>query len=361
MKAAKADKADRLWAKYNLPFVDAAKMVQPHISLETASEELDGSYGLGWVRVCLPCTLGAIGLNHDFVGKMPVVGRGMLERTECWYHQGSANSFLSSVHLLPGTESGVVVLTNSMAQNDVADWIGELYIQTILDAPFKNDYIKLAEVSAETALSLWPAMRKELKDNRIPNTAVRPFSEYVGVHYNGIGNYHIEIFQKDGKLLMRFQREKNIAYKMTHYRYDVFSWLITHDRDAKLGRFPITRASFYLIRFDCFNNTDARIDSLVWIHDDEVPEGEHFFKKDTVAAEEMVLTPDEAEPVEERGPESVKQIALEIDGTTQVVHDDANNRLEVAVVATELEDKTEGMMDPEAAVVGAQRQANGKL
>ena len=95
----------------------------------------------------------AIGLNHSFVGKIIVAGKGTQKRTTCCYHQGSANYFLSSVHLLPETESGVVILINSMAQNDAADWLGELYLEAILGNPDSHDYVKLAEVSAEAALA----------------------------------------------------------------------------------------------------------------------------------------------------------------------------------------------------------------
>ncbi|KAJ9650775.1 hypothetical protein H2198_009930 [Neophaeococcomyces mojaviensis] len=357
MKAVEADKGKEA-SSYDRdqPFVDAAKMVEPHIKLSTESQDFDGSYGLGWVRVRLPCTLGAIGMNHGFVGKMPIVGRGIPKKTTCYYHQGSANSFLSSVHLLPDTESGVVVLTNSMAKNDVADWLGELYLETILDSPKKNDYFKLAQNSAETALALWPGMRMELAEKQIPNTPVRLFGEYVGLYYNSIGNYHIEILTKDDKLLMRFQREKNIAYDLTHYHYDTFSWLITHDQDVKLGRFPVTRASFYLIEFNSHGPNDMKIDSLIWIHDDEVPEGERFFKKNGQCASMIASLPSPRhEPIRERTSASIAQLASELEGETKLIYDGSRQQREVAVVSTELEDKTEGITD------GVRELQNGRL
>jgi CubicO group peptidase (beta-lactamase class C family) len=358
MQAVKADTTENQSCSSNLPFVDAAKMVEPYIKLSTKSDDVDGSYGLGWIRVRLPCTLGANGMNHGFIGKMPIVGKGIPEKTTCYYHQGSANSFLSSVHLLPETQSGVVVLTNSMAQNDVADWLGELYLEAVLNSPEKNDYITLAKNSAEAALALWPAMGKELAEKQIPNTPVRPFSEYVGLYYNTLGNYHIAIFEKDEKLLMRFQREKNIAYDLTHYHYDTFSWLITHDRDAKLGRFPITRASFYLIDFTSYGEDDTQIDSLIWAHDDWVLEGERFFKKGgqcTDMIEPLPTTNPAPEPVVEMASSEVAQLASEVEGTVEIILEDARQQREVAVVGTELEEKTKGIVD------GLQRAENGKL
>ena len=122
-------------------------------------------------------------------------------------------------------------------------------------------------------------MRTELAEKQVYNTPVRPFSKYVGEYYNIIGIYRLVIVAEQARLFMRFQKEKHIEYDLMHYHYDTFSWLITHDRNIKLGRFPITRASFYLIEFDSYGSDETEVDSLIWIHDDEVPEGERFYKK----------------------------------------------------------------------------------
>ncbi|KAJ9604889.1 hypothetical protein H2200_010278 [Cladophialophora chaetospira] len=261
-------------------FPDAAMMIKKHINLSSESPDLEGWYGLGWVRTRLPSTLGAIGLNYDFVDRMPVVGRGISGQPICLYHQGSANSFLSSVYLLPESQSGVVVLTNSMSKNDAADWLGELYLEEILNSPERNDYVRLARNSAAAAMQLWPAMERELMEKRELHTPMLPLERYVGRYYNIIGNYHIEVLIQDDRLVMRFQREKKIVYPLTHYHYNTFSWLLTHDEDVHVGRFPVTRASFYLIHFKSQGDDESGIDSLVWAHDDEVLDGETFFKWD---------------------------------------------------------------------------------
>lgn len=343
MKAVNADRSCASWSRYNVAFVDASKLVEPYIRLETESDDFRGSYGLGWVRVRLPCTLGAIGLNHDFVGKMPIVGKG-IEDTTCFYHQGSANSFLSSVHLLPETESGVVVLTNSMAQNDVADWLGELYLETILNNPERNNYVQIAHNSADAALALWPAMREELAKGQEPDTPMRPAQEYVGRYYNKIGNFHIEILKEDERLVMRFQWERKIGYDLTHYHWDTFSWLITHDQDAKLGRFPVTRASFYLIQFRSYRHPHKRIDSLIWIHDDKVPEGEPFFKQSDDNRAELVPS-SEAEPApdSQAASPSLDKLTSQPDIAAARLKKDTQTARKVAVAGTVLGDKDHGI------------------
>lgn len=62
------------------------------------------------------------------------------------------------MHLIPEIHSGVVVLTNSITNNDAADWIGELLLETLLDNPDKNDYLNIARPSAEVLKSLWVGM-----------------------------------------------------------------------------------------------------------------------------------------------------------------------------------------------------------
>lgn len=272
------------WDRYStaeIPsaFIDPAKMIHPFIDLSTYSKELEGSYGLGWATTHLPGTLGALGMNVGYLDQMPIIADGIPTGVNCYYHSGSANSFLSSVHLLPDSESGVVVLTNSMSHNDLADWLGQLYVEHILDSPVKNDFLGLAERSAEAALALWPAMRRELAEKQIPKTLVRPLQKYVGTYCNRMDNYHVSVLERDGELLMRFQQEENIAYQLTHYHHDTFSWLISHERNAEVGRFPIRRASYYLIRFESHGANSESIDSLIWAHDDEVLNGERFFKE----------------------------------------------------------------------------------
>ena len=70
------------------------------------------------------------------------------------YHQKSLTGFLSSVHLIPRTSTVTVVLTNSLAKKDTADWLGQLIVETVLDNPEKNDYVMLARESAERPKAL---------------------------------------------------------------------------------------------------------------------------------------------------------------------------------------------------------------
>lgn len=119
-------------------------LLNGHINLSLASAELERSYALGWIRTMLSGPLGTVGLNPLCVDAMPLVGKGLKEPKMVFHHQGSLIDYLSSIHLVPSIRTAIVVLTNSMSNNDAADWLGQLLIETILNNPDPNDYVALA-------------------------------------------------------------------------------------------------------------------------------------------------------------------------------------------------------------------------
>jgi CubicO group peptidase (beta-lactamase class C family) len=275
MKAADDQKAGR---DCSSPLKDIAKLFQAQVNLEAQPSPRERSYALGWVRTVLPGSLGVVGLNPTYRKHMPIVGKGLEEPRLCLYHQGSLLSFLSSVHLLPDSQSAVVVLTNSMANNDAADWLGEMLLEAVLNNSEKNNYSKIAKESAQESVAQWPRMEEWLENRKVPGTKPRPFHLYVGVYWNVIQDWSIEIFLKDNSLRMCFQGIRKRSYDLTHYHYDTFSWLLTRDEDViHYGRFPMTWSPFYLISFK-FGEETGDIRQLIWKHDPDVPEGETFYR-----------------------------------------------------------------------------------
>lgn len=43
--------------------------------------------------------------------------------------------------VVPETDTIIVVLTNSITKNDCADWLGQLILEYLLDAPENNNYV----------------------------------------------------------------------------------------------------------------------------------------------------------------------------------------------------------------------------
>ena len=116
------------------------------------------SYGYGWAWAQLLTTIGDMGTNPRLVAEMPSLAIGT--SSLIWWHQGSLVGFTSLIAILPEEKAVIVVLTNSTALNDSADWIGQMLVETLLNSPEKNDYLLLAKESARRALEMAEKVEK---------------------------------------------------------------------------------------------------------------------------------------------------------------------------------------------------------
>ncbi|KAH0527544.1 hypothetical protein TsFJ059_002537 [Trichoderma semiorbis] len=199
------------------------------------------SYALGWTRVQTPGPMGAIGLNPDLLKPkpMPDVARGHPSEL-ILYHQGMMPGNLAAVNLVPSTKGAVIVLTNFLALNDTAVWLGQLYLEAYLGVPHRNDYVALSEETVEATLSWYSDVLAELEKNRIPGTVARNLSEYTGRYSNEAETMMMDILLDSGSepgLKLAFQGLESEIYPLTHSHDDVFTWLVTRNEFARRGRF----------------------------------------------------------------------------------------------------------------------------
>ena len=217
-----------------LPFKDVRNAVSGHIELESGSRYRQ-TYGIGWAISELPAPLGQIGINPMLGMNMPVVGKGSKKRL-LWHHNGSLVGYFSSVHVLPESDTAIIVLTNSLANNDCADWIGQMLVETVIDNPDQNDYPKPAQQSALNYNHMWKKVHESLADQRIPNTTYRPLQEYTGKFFNKVHNFHLDIRLDDDGLELRFQGLPSEAHRLHHYHHDIFSWELTAEESIAFNR-----------------------------------------------------------------------------------------------------------------------------
>ncbi|KAI0202548.1 beta-lactamase/transpeptidase-like protein [Astrocystis sublimbata] len=246
------------------PLKQVPFLFSPQISMNKISER-ETSYALGWARVQTPGPLGAIGINPELLQhrskRMPDVARGH-ESTLVFYHNGSMSGNLAAINLIPSTQGAVLVLTNSLALNDVADWIGQLYLEAYLGVADRNDYILWAHETAEIAVQWYSRLNTELEANRIHGTAPRRLTD-----------------ENEGttSLQMAFQGRTSEVFPLAHYQYDIFTWLQPRDEFMKRGRLVGKTADYYKI---CFgpNTQVGVIDFLTWWYDGALTAPEHFIK-----------------------------------------------------------------------------------
>ncbi len=193
---------------------------------------------------------------------MPIVAKGIAKPVLITGHQGSNNSALNFVALFPETQSAILVLTNGLANNDVADWIGQLLLKTYLDSPEKNEYLELVRRSAAKSNARWPKIKADLERERIPNTHPKALPSYVGRFDNKPKTLYLEIGLKDNALQMCFQGNHDQWYPLEHYEEEVFTSALTRDESVHRGRFPVTWQAFYKLRFQA--SESDKFESLIW-------------------------------------------------------------------------------------------------
>ena len=151
----------------------------------------------------------------------------------------------------------------------------------------KNDYLQIAAETIKESLSSWPKMTEWLEERQDLGTNPKPLHAYVGVYWNAIHDWSVEVLLNHGQLNMCFQGNHKRTCPFHHYyHHDIFSWLLTRCEDViHYGRFPVTWAPFYLISVQTDGKTEA-VTELVWKHDAGVPVGE-IFRKDSPAKMEL--------------------------------------------------------------------------
>lgn len=231
------------------------------------------SYAFGWGRAQLPNRLGQIGINPGRMPDgMPIVGKAVPPQL-ILFHQGSLPGALSIVILLPDTNSVIIVLSNTLALNNVPDWVGQLVLEELLEVPAleRNDYIKAARTSVAENLKWYPALVRELGEARKNGTSSRELAGYVGTYWDNIHVFKIVVDLEDNKLYWRLQGLDSEKFSLEHYEDDTFTWLLSRNELSRRGRWVGSDqgAEFWKAIFQC--SDDGRIDKLYWAHDTGVP------------------------------------------------------------------------------------------
>ncbi|PSN69364.1 beta-lactamase/transpeptidase-like protein [Corynespora cassiicola Philippines] len=166
----------------DLPLKQVAHILSSQIPIQSPSYH-EISYGLGFARTQPPGPTGA----KSAPSQLTV------------YHPGSHPGVLAALNLISESQIGLVILSNTLALVDIADWVGQLLIETVLDIPEKNDYLQITKDTVARALSWFSLMYKKLRENRQSHPPQR-LEEYIGVYWNAVGTVHIDVCLTEGRL-----------------------------------------------------------------------------------------------------------------------------------------------------------------
>ncbi|CAG8389661.1 unnamed protein product [Penicillium salamii] len=214
-------------------------------------------------RSQLPGQLGRTSFNPS-IGPEPITGKGSESRLVL-YHHGSMPGSTSCVHLIPELDAFIVVLQNSIAPIDTADFVCQYLLEGFLHTKRPNDFKQLATEFTTRSLGHMDRIKKDLDTNKIVGASPRPLADYTGTYWNQIEDFFIEISEVDGDLQMCFQGRASEMFQLTHYHDDIFSWWMPYDEVARKGR-TITDypASYYLISFSSQDGDGIRVLKWAW-------------------------------------------------------------------------------------------------
>lgn len=229
------------------------------------------------MRSQLPNTVGDIGVNPGLVDSIPILADGNVPCLAFWY-QGSLVGVTSFVMLLPETRSAVLVLTNTMAKHDAADWIGQLLVETLLDSHIRNDYASLARTSADRALEKYEELTNKVEEGRTAHGPARKLDAYAGKYVSFGGLFCIEVREGMTGLEILFQARESQKYQLKLHHENSFTWFMDWNEQIKRARFVSYQPALYSIGFRTGNGEGGNIGALTWIHDASIPEGDEFIK-----------------------------------------------------------------------------------
>jgi len=260
----------------DLPFRRAADILSAKIPIN-APTYTESSYAFGVARLHLPGQMGYIGFNPGLMPDgMPVVAQDTPSRL-ILYHQGSLPGALSSIVMIPSSKTVLVVASNSLALNDCPDWIMQLLLEQLLDAPRRNDYIAAAKTSAHSTLQWYDTTVKALRDQQNTGTTPsRALGDYVGTYWNKKRYIKIEVSLEKDKLSWAIQGLDSEKFQLDHYQDDVFTWIRPRNYMAARGRWVDNPPLFWKLRFSV---DEQGVTALNWAHDPDAPAGEDFFRE----------------------------------------------------------------------------------
>jgi CubicO group peptidase (beta-lactamase class C family) len=220
----------------------------------------------GWIRTQLPNTIGLMGDNAYIypTSKLPEVGHGASSELN-YYHQGSTVGYFSQIILIPGTRSAIVVLTNSIALGDGADWLAQACLQALLGDAKPVNYVDWSSRTAKDCLRKYEQMRSSLQAQTRPGTMPRDVSAYIGQYYNKAKTFSMMIAanetatdETNSPLKLYFLGRKTQGYALHHLHDDTFEFSMERDEAAKRGRFHEFSPEAFILRFNACDGWQDR-------------------------------------------------------------------------------------------------------
>ncbi|OQE20246.1 hypothetical protein PENFLA_c017G08206 [Penicillium flavigenum] len=238
------------------------------------SASFDELYGLGFAKVTLPVQFGKTGFNPGLVKSMPLIG----SKSNCslvFYHNGALPGYNHCIMLLPSEQVAIVVLTNSISQGDIADWVAQTLLQAVLNPNTTIDLLPVAQGAAKNWREGYQKIAETLEKEQIPNTPRPSGKELIGTYVHSTNAFSFKVFEEGDLLKFSINEKTSQTHTLTHYHNDIFSFLPSAEERMKRGLFHYGTHAWLL---DFKRNEEGEVENLTWVIDDKIPDGEVFTK-----------------------------------------------------------------------------------
>ena len=145
-------------------------------------------------------------------------------------------------------------MTNTLAPNDCADWVGQLVLGALIGVKDKNNYLELARRSVTTSLAWHSTVEAALNKNQVHGKSPRNPEEYTGTYKNSNKTMKIEATQRNNKLWFAVQGLESETFEMMHYQDNIFIWFQPRNELVRRGRFTHQKYPHYMLRFSACND-----------------------------------------------------------------------------------------------------------
>ncbi|KAK0725162.1 beta-lactamase/transpeptidase-like protein [Lasiosphaeris hirsuta] len=221
-------------------------------AITNRSSGFDELYALGLAKVTSPTQFGKMGFNPNLVDVMPLIGQDH-PPTSIFYHNGAMPGYNHCLVMIPGQQAAIAVLTNSISQGDIADWVAQIILQAVIGSNRPVDLVPIAEDAAKRWKTRYATMVETLEKGRTPNTEEPPHAALVG-HYQ--------------------HKNTRTTHTLKHYHHDTFCFLPSAEERIQRALFHYT-APTWLLHFEKREETGA-VWSIKWKLGNQVTDGEIF-------------------------------------------------------------------------------------
>lgn len=260
----------------NSPFTQLRTILKPHIAVEKSKPEASQAYCLGIYRTELPGNLSLASLNALLLRKAtPLFGHD-LSGTEVYHHTGNIPGYFHSMFLLPGTQSGVVCLSNATPLMDPTDFSAQLLLGVLLGSRAVPNYPSLALSARANQLGWYTNLAKYLQTNHTVTPSTLPLASYAGAYANRVNTLVLEITTVERGLHVSVRGRPSSTYQLFPFNGDTFYWEADRDREVcEKGMWPIASPYWHLITF-CLGKRG--VEALKW-QVDPLSRGPELFQR----------------------------------------------------------------------------------